>query len=99
MLPISAGSKRGSSPAIRAFALPAAKSPLRIAQRRMARRKKGSHRRYQARLLLARKHERIRNLRYDHAHKLTRRLVADFGFIAVEDLNVRGLVSGSLAKD
>jgi len=77
----------------------AAKSPLRIAQRRMARRQKGSHRRYQARLLLARKHERIRNLRYDHAHKLTRRLVSDFGFIAVEDLNVRGLVSGSLAKD
>jgi putative transposase len=55
---------------------------LRVAQRLLARRGKGSHRRQKARLLLARRHERVRNLRRDHAHKLTRRLVSDFGPLA-----------------
>jgi putative transposase len=77
----------------------AAMRQLRVAQRRVSRRQKGSHRRQGARLLLARQHERIRNLRHDHAHKLTRRLVSDFGLIAVEDLNVGGLARGPLAKD
>jgi putative transposase len=77
----------------------AAARALRVAQRRLARRGKGSRRRQEARLLLARRHERVRNLRRDHAHKLTRRLVADFGLIAVEDLNVRGLARSRLAKD
>ena len=72
---------------------------LRLAQRRLSRRQKGSCGRRAARLLLARHFERIRNLRYDHAHKLTRRLVSDFGLIAVEDLNVGGLIRGPLAKD
>jgi putative transposase len=77
----------------------AAMRQLRVAQRRVSRRQKGSHRRQGARLLLARQHERIRNVRHDHAHKLTRRLVSDFGLIAVEDLNVGGLARGPLAKD
>ncbi|HEV2014501.1 MAG TPA: transposase [Candidatus Dormibacteraeota bacterium] len=76
----------------------AALRQLRVAQRRLCRRKKGSHRRQKARLLLARQHERIRNLRHDHAHKVTRGLVADFGLIAVEDLNVGGLARGPLSK-
>jgi len=76
----------------------AARRRLRVAQRRLCRRQKGSHRREKARLLLARRHERICNLRHDHAHKLTRRLVSAFGLIVVEDLNVRGLAAGSLAK-
>jgi putative transposase len=71
---------------------------LRLAQRKLCRRKKGSHRRHKARLLLVRQHERIRNLRHDHAHKLTRRLVSEFGLIAVEDLNILGLAKGFLAK-
>lgn len=77
----------------------AAVRQLRVAQRRLSRRQRGSHRRDKARVLLARRHERIRNLRHDHAHKLTRRLVSDFGLIAVEDLNVGGLARGPLAKD
>ncbi len=76
----------------------AAMRQLRVAQRRVCRRQKGSHRRHKARLLLARQHERIRNLRHDHAHRLTRRLVSDFGLITVEDLNIRGLARGFLAK-
>ncbi len=76
----------------------AALRQLRLTQRRLCRRIKGSHRRRKVGLLLTRQHERIRNLRRDHAHKLTRRLVADFGLIAVEDLNFRGLARGFLAK-
>lgn len=76
----------------------AAMRQLRLAQRRLGRRQKGSHRRQKARLLLARRYERIRNLRHDHAHKLTRRLVAEFGLIAVEDLNIQGLARGFLAQ-
>jgi putative transposase len=72
---------------------------LRVAQRRVARRQNGSRRRRKAALLLARQHERIRHLRRDHAHKLTRRLVSNFGLIAVENLNVGGLARGPLAKD
>jgi putative transposase len=76
----------------------AATRRLRIAQRRVSRRQKGSHRREKARLRLARQHERIRNLRHDHAHKLSRRLVSEFGLIAVEELNIRALAKGFLAK-
>jgi putative transposase len=72
---------------------------LRVAQRRVSRRKKGSVRRQKAALLLARRHERIRNLRHDHAHKLSRRLVSDFGVIAIEDLNVQAMGRGVLAKE
>jgi putative transposase len=72
---------------------------LRGAERRLCRRQKGSRRRQKARLLLARQHERIRNVRLDHAHKLSRRLVFDFGLIAVENLKIGGLAHGPLAKD
>src|SRR5260370_4725852 len=71
---------------------------LRLRQRRLSRQAKGWHRRRKVGLLLARQHERIRNLRRDHAHKLSRRLVADFGLIAFEDLNFRALASGFLAS-
>jgi putative transposase len=77
----------------------AASCQLRAAQRRVSRRVKGSRRRQKAGLLLARLHERIGNLRRDHAHKLSRRLVSDFGLVAVEDLQLRGLTRGFLAKD
>ena len=76
----------------------AAMRRLRVAQRRLCRRQMGSHRREKARLLVARQHERIRNLRHDHAHRLTRRLVSQFGLIAIEKLNIRGLTRGLLAR-
>lgn len=77
----------------------AASRKLRAAQRRVSRRVRGSRRRQNAGSLLARLHERIRNLRQNHAHQLSRRLISDFGLIAVEDLQVRGLARGFLARD
>lgn len=84
-------------PGPRAFR--AAYRRLRVAQRRVSRRSKGSRRRQKAGLLVGRLHERIRNIRHDHAHHLSRRLVSSYGVIAVEDLNVAGLARGFLSKD
>jgi putative transposase len=64
----------------------------------VARRKKGSSRRRKAVLLLQRANVHVRNQRADFQHKLSRRLVNEYGLIAVEDLNVKGLAGGMLAK-
>ena len=71
---------------------------LRRAQRRVARRKKGSHRRRKAVELLQKVHERIANRRKDFLHKESTKLVRQYGVIRVENLNIKGLSSGMLAK-
>lgn len=75
-----------------------AQAKLRIAQRRVARRQKDSNRRRKAIQLLQRAHIAIRDQRADFHHKLSRTLVNKNGLIAVEDLNVKGLAGGMLAK-
>ncbi len=71
---------------------------LRIVQRKVARRKKGSHRRRKAVQLLQRAHAHVSNQRTDFHHKISRWLVNEYGLIVVEELNVKGLASGMLAK-
>ena len=71
---------------------------LRIAQRKVARRKKRSRRRRKAVRELQAAHAHIRNQRSDFHHKVASRLVVRFGLIAIEDLNVKGLAGGMLAK-
>lgn len=75
-----------------------AQAKLRRAQRRVARRKKGSHRRRRAVELLRKVHERIANRRLDFLHKESTKLIQRYGTIAVEDLNIKGLAAGILAK-
>lgn len=75
-----------------------AERALRVAQRRVARRKKGSNRRRKAVLLLQRIHAHVHAQRADFHHKESRKIVNENGLIAVEDLNVKGLASGMLAK-
>lgn len=65
---------------------------LRRYQRRVSRRKEGSHRREQARVALGRLHQRIANVRHDFTHKSTSTLVAKAGTIVVESLNIRGML-------
>jgi putative transposase len=68
-------------------------------QRKLSRKRKGSRSRDKARRLVARVHERIKNARRDFCHKVSRRLVNENQVLAVEDLNVRGMVrSPTLAK-
>jgi putative transposase len=71
---------------------------LRRASRKVARRTKGSNRRRKAVLLLRKAHTHVRNQRADFHHKIAHWLVANYGTIAVEDLNVKGLAAGRLAK-
>ncbi len=61
-------------------------------QRQLSRRVKGSKCREKARVRLARQHEKVANQREDFLHKASRSLVDCFGFIGMEDLNVRGMV-------
>lgn len=63
-------------------------SQLRVAQRRLSRRKKGSNRHRKAAAQVARLHERIANQRRDFWHKITRQLVDTYRLIALEDLTL-----------
>lgn len=75
-----------------------ARIALERKSRVMARRKRGSKRRQKARTQLAKAHTHVANARRDFHHKTARAIVEKFGFIAIEDLNVKGLASGMLAK-
>jgi putative transposase len=68
-------------------------------QRRMSRRQKGSQGWEKARLQVSRKQEKIANQRKDFQHKLSHRLVKEYGLIGVESLQVKGMMqNGRLAK-
>ncbi|OYD07607.1 RNA-guided endonuclease InsQ/TnpB family protein [Paludifilum halophilum] len=72
---------------------------LKQLQRLISKRKKGSHRRKKAIRLLARMHEKIANQRKDYTHQISHQLVKRFDLIALEDLNVQGMVKNHhLAK-
>jgi putative transposase len=75
-----------------------AQAKLRLAQRRVARRKRGGKNRRKAVLLLQKAHTKVKNQRTDFQHKVARTLVNAYGIISVEDLNIKGLASGMLAK-
>lgn len=61
-------------------------------QKAVSRKQKGSASRRKAVIKLARKHHEMTNLRNDLLHKLTTGLVRDYETIAVEDLNVGGML-------
>jgi putative transposase len=65
---------------------------LQRAQRRVARRKQGSHRRRKAVGLLAKAHQHTRNQRRDFQHQEARKLVQQYDVIYHEDLRVRNMV-------
>jgi putative transposase len=68
-------------------------------QRRVARRKKGSHRRRKAVVLLAKAHQTVRRQRQDFHHKAALSLVRSYDTLYHEDLRVRNLVKNPhLAK-
>ncbi|GAB6933541.1 hypothetical protein JCM14719A_18940 [Calditerricola satsumensis] len=68
---------------------------LRLLQRRQrahSRKEKGSKNRQKSALRLARLYRKIRNIRLDFLHKLTTELVRTHPVIAIEDLNVAGML-------
>lgn len=72
---------------------------LRRASRSVSRKKKGGKNRRKAVKRLARVHARIKNLRNEHHHQVSCRLVRRYGFIAVESLNIKGMLrNGRLSR-
>ena len=65
---------------------------LKQAQRALSRKTKGSNRYAKQRVIVARIHEKIANSRRDFLHKLTTKIVREYDYMAVEDLNVKGMV-------
>lgn len=65
---------------------------LKRQQRFLARKQKGSHRRNRQRLRVARIHARIAAMRQDFLHKTTTTIVRRADVIALEDLNVKGML-------
>jgi putative transposase len=75
-----------------------AQKALAKAQRRLARRKRGSKNREEARIQVARLHQKVARQRADFLHKLSHRLIQENEVIIHEDLNIGGLAKGILAK-
>ncbi len=71
---------------------------LRVKQRSVARKKKGSQTRKDAVIQLRKVHQKIKNQRHDFAHKLSTRLVNEFDLMAIEDLNIKAMSKGILSK-
>jgi putative transposase len=68
-------------------------------QRQLSRRQKGSANREKARLALARAHERVAARRLAFTHQLSTALTRSCTWLAIEDLNIRGMQANSrLAK-
>jgi len=70
---------------------------LRIRQRRLTRKTKGSKNRYKARLRVAIVHERISNIRNDNLHKISSHLVREnqATTFCMEDLSVASMLTDS----
>src|SRR4029077_7413232 len=76
-----------------------AEAYLRRCQRRVARRRKGSHRKCKAVVLLAKAHQHIARQRRDFHHKEARELLQAYDVIYHEDLRVANMVQNHhLAK-
>jgi len=65
---------------------------LRRAGRAVSRKTKGGSNRRKAVRRLRCCHTRVRNLRHDHHHKTALRLVRRYGLVAVESLNIQGML-------
>jgi putative transposase len=64
---------------------------LKVLQKRVSRKVKGSKNREKARLVLLKLHEKISNQRSDFQHKLSSKLISENQAIALETLNVKGM--------
>lgn len=69
-----------------------AQRKLRILQRTVSRRTKGGSNRRKAVLALQRQHQYISNKRKDYLNKLSYPLIAQYDFIALEDLQINNMV-------
>jgi putative transposase len=66
---------------------------LKRAQKALSRKQRGSRNRSKTKFRVAKIHQKISDIRRDDLHKLSTRLVRENQTIAVEDLNVRGMMA------
>lgn len=72
---------------------------MRVRQRALARCMRGSKGRRLARAAVARGHKKVGCIRRTFHHQLAARLIQDYGLIAIENLNIKGLARGLTARD
>jgi len=68
---------------------------LAKAQRKLSKLEKGTKKRRKAGKAVAKIHERIRNQRKDFCHKQSKKIVDQYQYICIEDLNVKNMIEGS----
>ena len=72
---------------------------LRIAQRSLERKQKGSNSREKQKLVVAKIYEKVTNQRKDFQHKLSTEIVNRYDSICIENLNIEGMIKNhKLAK-
>ena len=72
---------------------------IRFLHKRVSKKMKGSNNRDKERLKLARQYEKIDNQKQDFQHKLSNKICKENKLIAIEDLNIQGMVKNHcLAK-
>ena len=65
---------------------------LKHGQRKLSRKQKGSNNLDKQRIKISKIHERIRNIREDFQHKLSKSIVCENQAIAIEKLNIKGML-------
>jgi putative transposase len=65
---------------------------LRIEQRSLSRKVKGSNHYYRQKMVVALLHEKIKNQRQDYLHKISKSLIDNYDTICLEDLTVKNMV-------
>ena len=70
-----------------------AEKKIRLTQRELSRKKKGSKRRFKQRDVLRKQHSRLARTKKQELHKISKYLVDNFDVVCVEDLNIKGMLS------
>lgn len=65
---------------------------IKFLHKQVSKKKKGSNNRNKARLKLAKRYEKIDNQKQDFQHKLSDKICKENKLIAIEDLNIKGMV-------
>ena len=71
---------------------------LRVKQRSLSRKKRGSNRRKKTKAAVAKLHRKVARQRLDFHHKTAAKLIRENDLVAHEDLNVSGMGRGNLAR-
>ena len=72
---------------------------LKISQRKLSKKQKGSNNREKARLKVSKLHKKVKNQRNDYQHKVSREIVNKYNIVCLETLKVKNMLKNKrLAK-